>query len=39
MIIINSNRELARNIGSEAGGTIFFFFARVEKNLRRHYLG
>lgn len=38
MIIINSNRELARNIGSEAGGTIFFF-ARVEKNLRRHYLG
>lgn len=27
MIIINSNRELARNIGSEAGGTIFFLRA------------
>lgn len=36
MIIINSNRELARNIGSEAGGTLFL---RMEKNLRRHYLG
>lgn len=36
MIIINSNRGLARKISSEAGGTIFL---RVEKNLRRHYLG